>query len=57
MVFLLHFFSGHPWIKNYKEVKVPLDILTFKLMKAYMRSSTLRRAALRVSYVIDLSMF
>ncbi|KAF7828749.1 CDPK-related kinase 5-like [Senna tora] len=37
----------HPWIKNYKYVKVPLDILIFKLMKAYMRSSTLRKAALR----------
>lgn len=38
---------GHPWIKN-KDVKVPLDILIFKLMKAYMRSSSLRKAALRV---------
>ncbi|KAI4386695.1 hypothetical protein MLD38_004606 [Melastoma candidum] len=38
---------SHPWIRNYKEVKVPLDILVFKLMKAYMRSSMLRRAALR----------
>lgn len=38
---------SHSWIKNYKEIKVPLDILIFKLMKAYMRSSTLRRAALR----------
>ncbi|KAL2333585.1 hypothetical protein Fmac_014798 [Flemingia macrophylla] len=38
---------GHPWIKNYKDVKVPLDILVFKLMKAYMRSSSLRKAALR----------
>ncbi|KAI6700085.1 hypothetical protein NL676_014409 [Syzygium grande] len=38
---------SHPWIKNYKDIKVPLDILIFKLMKAYMRSSTLRRAALR----------
>ncbi|RDX80619.1 CDPK-related kinase 5, partial [Mucuna pruriens] len=37
---------SHPWIKN-KDVKVPLDILTFKLMKAYMRSSSLRKAALR----------
>ncbi|XP_047160590.1 CDPK-related kinase 5-like [Vigna umbellata] len=36
----------HPWIKN-KDVKVPLDILIFKLMKAYMRSSSLRKAALR----------
>ncbi|KAL9327679.1 hypothetical protein ACSQ67_002682 [Phaseolus vulgaris] len=37
---------SHPWIKN-KDVKVPLDILIFKLMKAYMRSSSLRKAALR----------
>ncbi|GLT39035.1 hypothetical protein SLA2020_132430 [Shorea laevis] len=37
----------HPWIKYYKDVKVPLDILIFKLMKAYMRSSSLRKAALR----------
>ncbi|MED6160361.1 CDPK- kinase 5 [Stylosanthes scabra] len=38
---------GHPWIKNYKDVKAPLDILIFKLMKSYMRSSSLRKAALR----------
>ncbi|KHN47935.1 CDPK-related protein kinase [Glycine soja] len=38
---------GHPWIKNYKDVKVPLDILVFKLMKTYMRSSSLRKEALR----------
>ncbi|XP_020978629.1 CDPK-related kinase 5 isoform X2 [Arachis ipaensis] len=38
---------GHPWIKSNKDVKVPLDILIFKLMKAYMRSSSLRKAALR----------
>ncbi|GMH25236.1 hypothetical protein Nepgr_027079 [Nepenthes gracilis] len=36
----------HPWIRNYKEVKVPLDILIFKLMKAYFRSSSIRKAAL-----------
>ncbi|TYI01629.1 hypothetical protein E1A91_A11G205500v1 [Gossypium mustelinum] len=39
---------SHPWIKNYNDVKVPLDILIFKLMKAYLRSSSLRKAALRV---------
>ncbi|CAA3011342.1 CDPK-related kinase 5 [Olea europaea subsp. europaea] len=39
----------HPWIKNSNDYKVPLDILVFKLMKAYMRSSPLRKAALRVS--------
>ncbi|KAL5992682.1 hypothetical protein ACLOJK_013601 [Asimina triloba] len=38
---------GHPWLRNYSDVKVPLDILIFKLMKAYMRSSSLRKAALR----------
>ncbi|POO03079.1 Serine/threonine protein kinase [Trema orientale] len=38
---------GHPWIRNYNDVNVPLDILTFRLMKAYMRSSSLRKAALK----------
>lgn len=38
---------SHPWIRNFNDVKVPLDILIFKLMKAYMRSSSLRKAALR----------
>ncbi|KAI3462769.1 hypothetical protein Pfo_019432 [Paulownia fortunei] len=37
----------HPWVRNSNDVKVPLDILIFKLMKAYMRSSPLRKAALR----------
>ncbi|KAI6677887.1 hypothetical protein NL676_038683 [Syzygium grande] len=38
---------SHPWIRNYNGVKVPLDVLIFRLMKVYMRSSSLRRAALR----------
>ncbi|CDP02477.1 unnamed protein product [Coffea canephora] len=38
---------SHPWIKHGNNVKVPLDILIFKLMKVYMRSSALRKAALR----------
>ncbi|KAG5535691.1 hypothetical protein RHGRI_023452 [Rhododendron griersonianum] len=38
---------GHPWIKNNNDEKVPLDILIVKLMKAYMRSSALRKAALQ----------
>ncbi|GFP99830.1 CDPK-related kinase 5 [Phtheirospermum japonicum] len=41
------FVKRHPWIRNTNDVKVPLDILIFKLMKAYMRSSPLRKAALR----------
>lgn len=38
---------GHPWIRNTNEVKVPLDVSILRHMKAYMRSSTLRKAALR----------
>ncbi|PWA95510.1 CDPK-related protein kinase [Artemisia annua] len=39
---------SHPWIRNTaNELKVPLDISILRLMKAYMRSSALRKAALR----------
>lgn len=38
---------SHPWIRNYNGIKVPLDIHVFKLLKAYMRSSSLRKGALR----------
>ncbi|XAR73961.1 Non-specific serine/threonine protein kinase [Bertholletia excelsa] len=38
---------SHPWIKNSNDIKVPLDILIFKLMKTYLRSSALRKSALR----------
>ncbi|XP_022763348.1 CDPK-related protein kinase-like isoform X2 [Durio zibethinus] len=38
---------SHPWIQNHNDVKVPLDILIFRLMKAYLRSSTLRKSALK----------
>uniref|UniRef100_A0A7N0TA49 non-specific serine/threonine protein kinase n=1 Tax=Kalanchoe fedtschenkoi TaxID=63787 RepID=A0A7N0TA49_KALFE len=37
----------HPWIRNSCDVKMPLDILIFRMMKSYMRSSSLRKAALR----------
>ncbi|XP_042065753.1 CDPK-related protein kinase-like [Salvia splendens] len=37
----------HPWLRNTSDVKAPLDILIFKLMKTYMRSSPLRKAALQ----------
>ncbi|XP_064949153.1 CDPK-related kinase 5 [Musa acuminata AAA Group] len=37
----------HPWTRNYNDIKVPLDILIFRLIKAYLRSSSLRKAALR----------
>nr|GEV52402.1 CDPK-related kinase 5 [Tanacetum cinerariifolium] len=39
---------SHRWIRNTaNELKVPLDISILKLMKAYMHSSALRKAALR----------
>ncbi|PKI47473.1 hypothetical protein CRG98_032063 [Punica granatum] len=38
---------SHPWLRNYNGIKIPLDILIFKMMKAYMRSSPLRKAALK----------
>ncbi|KAF8364711.1 hypothetical protein HHK36_033311 [Tetracentron sinense] len=38
---------SHPWIRNHNDVQVPLDILIFRLMKVYLRSSSLRKAALR----------
>ncbi|PKA49496.1 CDPK-related protein kinase [Apostasia shenzhenica] len=38
---------GHPWLRSFNSVKVPLDILIFRLMKAYTCSSSLRKAALR----------
>lgn len=38
---------SHPWIKDSNDAKVPMDILVFKLMRAYLRSSSLRKAALR----------
>uniref|UniRef100_A0A804MT29 Protein kinase domain-containing protein n=1 Tax=Zea mays TaxID=4577 RepID=A0A804MT29_MAIZE len=38
---------GHPWIRNYNAIRLPLDILIFRLIKAYIRSSSLRKAALR----------
>ncbi|KAL2943155.1 CDPK-related kinase 5, partial [Bienertia sinuspersici] len=38
---------SHPWLRNHGEVTIPLDILFFKLLKIYLRSSSLRKAALR----------
>ncbi|PWZ39001.1 hypothetical protein Zm00014a_035553 [Zea mays] len=38
---------SHPWIRNYNAIRLPLDILIFRLIKAYIRSSSLRKAALR----------
>ncbi|KAJ4972315.1 hypothetical protein NE237_005414 [Protea cynaroides] len=37
----------HPWLSNHQEIKIPLDILVYKLVRAYICSSSLRKAALR----------
>ncbi|RWW22731.1 hypothetical protein GW17_00013053 [Ensete ventricosum] len=37
----------HPWVQNFEEVKIPLDIIVYKLVKAYICSSSLRKSALR----------
>ncbi|KAH7415601.1 hypothetical protein KP509_14G053400 [Ceratopteris richardii] len=36
---------AHPWIRGYQQV--PLDILIFRLIKTYLRSSIVRKAALK----------
>ncbi|XP_042456590.1 CDPK-related kinase 7-like isoform X1 [Zingiber officinale] len=37
----------HPWLQNPEKIKIPLDIIVFKLIKAYICSSSLRKSALR----------
>ncbi|KAK9157447.1 hypothetical protein Scep_004021 [Stephania cephalantha] len=36
----------HPWLSNYQVTKIPLDIVVFKFIKAYVCSSPLRKSAL-----------
>lgn len=38
---------SHPWFKDSKEVKIPFDVHLLKLMRVYMCSSSLRKAALK----------
>jgi len=43
------YFADHPWIRDYEQVKIPLDILVYKHVKNYICSSTpLRKTALKV---------
>ncbi|KAK4485626.1 hypothetical protein RD792_008269 [Penstemon davidsonii] len=37
---------SHPWLAGHHDVKIPMDMITFKLIKAYICSSPLRKAAL-----------
>ncbi|KAF5940996.1 hypothetical protein HYC85_022163 [Camellia sinensis] len=37
---------SHPWLANYPDVKIPLDMIIYKLVKSYICSSPLRKSAL-----------
>ncbi|XP_031482442.1 CDPK-related kinase 7-like [Nymphaea colorata] len=37
----------HPWIRSCQDSKIPLDILVIRLVKSYLCSSSLRKAALK----------
>ncbi|KAI3882131.1 hypothetical protein MKW92_022012 [Papaver armeniacum] len=37
---------SHPWLMNHQDIKIQLDILVYKLIKAYVCSSSLRKSAL-----------
>ncbi|KAH9675345.1 CDPK-related kinase 7 [Citrus sinensis] len=37
---------SHPWLANSHDVKIPSDMIVYKLIKAYISSSSLRKAAL-----------
>lgn len=39
---------GHPWLAGHHDVKIPLDMIIYKLTRAYTCSSSLRKAALGV---------
>ncbi|XP_004144329.1 CDPK-related kinase 1 [Cucumis sativus] len=36
----------HPWLTNHPDVKIPLDLIVYKLVRAYIYSSSLRKLAL-----------
>ncbi|CAA3032178.1 CDPK-related kinase 1 [Olea europaea subsp. europaea] len=38
---------SHPWLASHHDVKVPVDMITYKLVRAYIYSSSLRKTALR----------
>ncbi|KDP27484.1 hypothetical protein JCGZ_20019 [Jatropha curcas] len=37
---------SHPWLANHHDLKIPLDMIVHKLVKAYICSSSLRKSAL-----------
>ena len=47
MTYRLYSFAAHPWLRD-ESRSLPLDISIYKLVKAYIRASPLKRAALKV---------
>ncbi|KAE8674553.1 CDPK-related kinase 8 [Hibiscus syriacus] len=41
----------HPWLANCHDVKIPSDMIVCRLVKAYIGSSSLRKAALGISSI------
>ncbi|KAF9679549.1 hypothetical protein SADUNF_Sadunf06G0026400 [Salix dunnii] len=37
---------SHPWLANHQDIKIPLDMIVYRLAKAYIYSSSLRKSAL-----------
>ncbi|OAY40200.1 CDPK-related kinase 1 [Manihot esculenta] len=37
---------SHPWLADHHDMKIPLDMIVYKLVKAYISSSSLRKSAL-----------
>ncbi|KAF3515570.1 hypothetical protein DY000_02063535 [Brassica cretica] len=44
----------YPWITGCQKMNIPFDILIFRQMKAYLKSSSLRKAALMVLFSCNL---
>lgn len=42
--------AAHPWLRNDSR-PIPLDILIYKLVKAYLHATPLKRAALKVLFL------
>ena len=54
MLFIPILFIGHPWLTNHPDVKIPLDLIVYKLVRAYIYSSSLRKLALNVGIILRL---
>ena len=45
--------AAHPWLRD-EHRQIPLDMLVFKLVKAYLGSTPIKRAALKVNILVPL---